>query len=963
MTSPWRRWLSGAALVGLALGSVDAAVTLARLKRRPVSLVELARVAASALGSVALVWLVAALALALVARAVIGLRGRAQGALVTLLGALAGLIVGFALFSGTGVRRLGLQPLGVGLSVASLACGAFLAWRRRADLALWAREHARPLTLAGAVAGASLYALNATVLVKQYALAHGVAAFVVAALFSVVVSWRAGDRLGRVARVTLSLVALTSVVALSLVARSYALRSELRQRSPLAQYAVRFLGLVTREGSDAVVSMDERLVAERHLPLFGRDLVLVTIDALRADRLRALGGRGRTPAIDAIAAHGALFRRAYCTTPHTSYSLASLMMGTFARSVLALPGPSRRHGTLAGWLGDRGYATAGFYPPAVFAVDGDRFGDLRERHFDFTHRDESYANGPDRVRQVERWLDARPPHERVFVWVHLFEPHESYERHPEHPYGDSPMDRYDAECSAADDAVRDLRESFARRGRRAAWVVTADHGEEFGEHGGSFHGTSVYDEQVHVPLVIDAPGVSAHVIDAPVSLVDVVPTVLAGVGIRLPPRLRGNDLGALVFGPPAATHAFASTGTLRAVVAPEAKLILDLSDGTTELYDLARDPGETRNLADQRPAVVRELRGRIQSWEASHARIEAGPDPQNGRPATEDMLPDVLNRAIQGDRSVAPEVAGLLGAGGLGVRQRAARVLGDLGVSDATVTDALARELGSGHEPLVREAGMSLSLLGDPRGREATRRVLDASRASPLTDDALRAALGVARFDDHAAVDILGQWVNHARAPDAARDAAVAALRRLRDPASLPVWVTLLGDMRLAPEAAHALGELGDARAIEPLETSLATQRYPLSIRAILGALARLHAPDAVERVTAALGTGDPLPDVFALLRALREPGRLVAGSTTALTVRLGRALNVPLRGGRGPVGRVYVRTRATSEVTLTIAPGVEIRVAPGEREQSIDLPTRRPLPTLRMQTTGEVEVLGVMAR
>jgi hypothetical protein len=73
--------------------------------------------------------------------------------------------------------------------------------------------------------------------------------------------------------------------------------------------------------------------------------------------------------------------------------------------------------------------------------------------------------------------------------------------------------------------------------------------------------------------------------------------------------------------------------------------------------------------------------------------------------------------------------------------------------------------------------------------------------------------------------------------------------------------------------------------------------------------------------------------------------------------------LNVPLRGGRGPVGRVYVRTRATSEATLTIAPGVELRVAPGEREQSADLPTRRTLTTLRMQTTGEVEVLGVAAR
>ena len=94
------------------------------------------------------------------------------------------------------------------------------------------------------------------------------------------------------------------------------------------------------------------------------------------------------PTLDALASHGVLFRRAYCTTPHTSYSLASLMMGTYARSVLALPGTARTHGTLASWLGAAGYVTAGFFPPAVFAVGerrearavaGEGHGDVEER--------------------------------------------------------------------------------------------------------------------------------------------------------------------------------------------------------------------------------------------------------------------------------------------------------------------------------------------------------------------------------------------------------------------------------------------------------------------------------------------------------------------------------------------------------------------------------------------------------
>ncbi len=443
--------------------------------------------------------------------------------------------------------------------------------------------------------------------------------------------------------------------------------------------------------------------------------MLVTVDALRADRLRALGGRGRTPTLDAFAARGVLFRRAYCATPHTSYSLASVMLGTHARSVLALPGASGRRGTLATWLGDAGYVTAGFFPPAVFAVDGARFGELRARRFGFATVTEGYADAPERVREVDRWLDGVPAHRRVFAWVHLFEPHEPYVAHREHPYGADREARYDAECSAADDGVAALRETFQRHRRRVFWVLTADHGEEFGEHGGSFHGTTVYDEQVRVPLIFEGPRLQPGVVDEPASLVDLAPTLLGGVGLPRPAAVRGNNLGALVLGGARDTRAFAATGSLRMVATARDKLIVDLADNTLERYDLLRDPREARNLADLDPARARSLRAEISGWEASHAALEGERAPQ------EESAPAVLLRAEQGDSSVAREVAALLGAGGVPVRRRAARVLGDVSAGGDEVTDALALELTAPDASLVREAGTSLALRRDPRGLAPTR--------------------------------------------------------------------------------------------------------------------------------------------------------------------------------------------------------------------------------------------------
>ncbi|MEZ4405733.1 MAG: sulfatase-like hydrolase/transferase [Polyangiales bacterium] len=161
-------------------------------------------------------------------------------------------------------------------------------------------------------------------------------------------------------------------------------------------------------------------------------LVLVTVDALRADRLAAMGGRGRTPTLDALARRGMTFRRAYATTPHTfgTRSRRSCSARTRAPCSRLRQGPPRR--TLADFS-ERGYATAGFLPPAVFSVDAEHFGALADTRFGFAHRVEDWSSAADRVDQALRWTRERRAGERVFLWVHLFELHEPYDAHPEFP--------------------------------------------------------------------------------------------------------------------------------------------------------------------------------------------------------------------------------------------------------------------------------------------------------------------------------------------------------------------------------------------------------------------------------------------------------------------------------------------------------------------------------------------------
>ncbi len=216
-----------------------------------------------------------------------------------------------------------------------------------------------------------------------------------------------------------------------------------------------------------------------------RHVVLITIDTLRADRVGAYGGAARTPALDGLARDGARFDRAYATAPITLTSHASLMTGRYP------PGHGGRHNgmqidlktpTLAEAFARAGFATGGFV--AAFPLDR-RFGLIKgfQEYGDKMPRD---ARGrltnerPGRavVDEALAWV-ASHRSERMFLWVHLFEPHS--------PYGvpgsaGSALSRYDQDVAEADTQVGRLIAGLGFDRGQTLFVVAADHGEAFGEH-------------------------------------------------------------------------------------------------------------------------------------------------------------------------------------------------------------------------------------------------------------------------------------------------------------------------------------------------------------------------------------------------------------------------------------------------------------------------------------------------
>lgn len=686
------------------------------------------------------------------------------------------------------------------------------------------------------------------------------------------------------------------------------------------------------------------------LRLESRNVLLITVDALRADRIG--GARGLTPNVDALAAESAVFSHAYTPTPHTSYALSSMLTGKYLRPVLELPNAPSQHVALPELLRRYGMRTAAFYPPAIFFVDAHRFEALREGHFGFEYRKEMFASAQARVPQLREYLESLDAEDaenaengaqrEVFAWVHLFEPHEPYEPAERFARGDSAEDRYDGEVAAVDDAIRQLVQVFREHRPGGTVVISADHGEEFGDHGGLYHGSTLYEEQVRIPLIWSTPGlVPARTLAAPVELVDVATTLLAALAIPRDARMRGDDLGPLlVHGEGGPEFAFAEVGDARMVTDGVHKAICESDSNRCQLYDLLADPRERRNLAGEQPETLARLRSALGSFVGSIPRVEAL------ALAGQQGWPEALARAELGDATAAPELVPLLGDERPAVRAAAARLLGRLRHAPALGTLLRLRD----RDPEVEvkdEAALASLALGDAGSAEVVRGI--AQREGANLEMQRRAALALGRHGDASLGGVLTAWAADEAAGEDTRTQVIELLGTLRFSGAVSTLTALLPDVRLAPVAARALGAIGDRRAVAPLRAQLRGERYLAARAAEAAALVQLGDRAVVAEIKRFLGMEQALPggvDLLVSLGALARPsggGVLLATSPSALAgpwtctaegCAAPTRATLTLPSGGAPRGEVQVVCSVQSARTSTVQLGDDTHLLQPGRTQ-----------------------------
>ncbi len=611
----------------------------------------------------------------------------------------------------------------------------------------------------------------------------------------------------------------------------------------------------------------------------GANVLLVTIDTLRQDRLGAYGGRpGLTPTLDRLAASGIVYTHAYSHVPMTLPAHTSILTGRLPSSHGVRNNVTFRLGddvpTLATMMKGAGYRTGAFV--GAFVLDA-RFGlnrgfddyDDRYPHSGATTFQFDQRRGSEVVQAAADWIlhqgsgsedqgsgqsstaplrtaapsTAAPQHPAPstvapedgapwFAWVHLYDPHAPYDAPAEYRAGRSP---YDAEVAYADAMLGRLLDRLrsARALDRTLIVVTADHGESLGEHGETTHGLFAYDATIAVPLIVGGASVSARRVDAAVGHADIMPTILDLAGVAPPSGMDGRSL---VMPPPAdrgivfeALDANLTRGwaPLTGIVSNGWKYI-DLP--VRELYDLRADPRELTNAAG-RDAAHRDQLAR------SLLQIAAAPE-HDGRPSALDADAAARLRALgytggaalphKGAYSTADDPKNLVA-----LNEQFDSALEAFNAGRASeALDAFTRILHERPDFLTARTSAATVLIGARRPADALSLLRDAPPAQAQSPQLL-AKLGAARSDTG---DLAGaaSAFEHARSggdqnPDLgnalgvvyARLGRAAEARALfqemlrRDPGAAGTWYNL-GILEMAASRSQAADAFTHAVAADP---------------------------------------------------------------------------------------------------------------------------------------------------
>lgn len=365
------------------------------------------------------------------------------------------------------------------------------------------------------------------------------------------------------------------------------------------------------------------------------NLILITIDTVRADLHYAGNPRELSPNLDKLAARSVIFDNAYALASYTGKSIGPMLIGKYGSETHRNWGHSnsftREDVFVAQRLQKSGVHTVSVQALNYFGVQSgmnrgfDKLDMTAAGEGTIKNMEDSVSG--DKVTAAALKLLAKPEHtdKRFFMWVHYLDPHADYLHHKEIPaFGKTQRDLYDGEIAFVDLQVGKLLDAIAAApwGKKTAIVVTSDHGEGFGEHPKYWrHGFELWEVVVRVPLLVYVPGVPPGHVGARRSAIDLVPTVLDLMGAPTAPGTGHDFLDGLSWTPdllqPSAAEARdvfidmpdgPNNDPRRALIHGDLKLVV-VNGVPREVYDLAKDPGEQNNLFDDGGPQVQELLG------------------------------------------------------------------------------------------------------------------------------------------------------------------------------------------------------------------------------------------------------------------------------------------------------------------------------------------------------------------
>ena len=662
----------------------------------------------------------------------------------------------------------------------------------------------------------------------------------------------------------------------------------------------------------------------------GLSVLLITIDTLRADALGAYGNRdGATPFADRLAAAGVRFETAHAHNVTTLPSHANILSGRYPFDHGVRDNTSFRFPpgveTIATLLAAHGYRTGAFvsaFPLASrfglrrgFEVYDDSFvGALARPAFQLEER-----RGADTVALARRWLEAVPG-QPFFCWVHLYEPHYPYD--PPEPFASRFRgDPYHGEVAAADAALGPLLEAILAAGKagRTLVVLTADHGESLGEHGEATHGIFAYEATLRVPLVLYQPRLLApRVVPDPVRHVDLLPTILDALALPIPEGLPGTSLLPLATGTSSGAHSSyfeALAGQLDRGWAPLYGVLQDRTKYVDlpipELYELDRDPAETRNLTAKQPRELEAMRARLVPLRAadrgiapqresadvrdrlrSLGYVSAGPSP-----AKESYTEDDDPKSLMGLDVLLQEVEGLYQAGNMKAALERCRELVRRRPQMAVSLLYLAH--------IEREAGNL------PAGISALERALAANPGDPTTLSLLGAYLTQAGRAGEAVALLSGPAQRTEPDPEVLRSLALAQGRLGR---AMEAVATLTRAREIDPQNVQLLVDLGTIRlmageaapAREAFEAALAQNPGVARAHSSLGfidAQAGVAGP-ALEHMKKALALDPRECETLLALASLASRRAGAAAARPYLELFVESAARTPCAAREGPARR-----------------------------------------------------------